>query len=168
LEGAYRVGWDNSYLYLAVKVTDDKYVQNATGENLYKGDSIEILLDANLSGDINSTDLTGDDHQLGVSAGKGAVGKNMEAYMWFPSTKTGALTNLKMAAVSMTDGYRIEVAIPWSIFGVTPADGLKVGFVVSISDNDNPNENVQQTMVSADSSRSLVDPTSWGILTLSK
>jgi hypothetical protein len=68
----------------------------------------------------------------------------------------------------MSDGYRLEAAIPWSVFGVTPANGQQFGFAISISDNDNPNENVQQKMVSADPFRSLVDPTTWGVLTLKK
>ncbi len=52
LEGSYRIGWDSTYLYLAVKVIDDKYAQNASGQDLYKVDSIELLLDTNLWVDI--------------------------------------------------------------------------------------------------------------------
>ena len=53
LEASFRTAWDNDYLYVAVKVYDDKYVQDATGMDIYKGDSIEILLDTNLYGDLN-------------------------------------------------------------------------------------------------------------------
>ncbi len=168
LEGAYRVGWDGTYLYVAVKVTDDVFAQNATGDNIYKGDSIEILLDTNLSGDSATHALTGDDYQIGITAGKGEVGKDMEAHLWYPSSKAGNPSGVKMAAISMSDGYRIEAAIPWTVFGVTPANGQRFGFVISISDNDKTNENVQQTMASSDASRVLTDPTTWGNLTLTK
>ena len=168
LEGAYRIGWDTTNLYVAVKVTDNQFVQNATKGNIYQGDSIEILFDANLNGDATSEELTGDDYQIGISAGRGEIGKNMEAYLWFPSAKAGSLSGVKMAAVPMSGGYRIEMAIPWTVFGVTPADGQKYGFNVSISDNDNPKENLQQKMVSANPYRVLVDPTTWGTLTLKK
>ena len=40
LEGAYAAGWDNDYLYISVKVTDDIYVQNTSGAMIYEGDSM--------------------------------------------------------------------------------------------------------------------------------
>lgn len=168
LDGAFRIGWDNNNLYIAAKITDDKYVQNATGENIYKGDSLELLLDTNLSGDASTVSLTNDDYQLGISAGKGEVGKNPEAYRWFPSDKAGPQTSVKIAAVPMSDGYRVEAAIPWSVLGVTPSNGLEMGFALSVSDNDKTSENVQQTMVSAIPDRVLTDPTTWGTITLKK
>ena len=167
LEGAYRVGWDNTYLYLAVKVTDDVFAENATGTNLFKGDSIDILVDTNISSDFFTQSLSPDDYQIGISAGKGEVGKNMEANLWFPDSKAGGLSNVKMAAVPMKDGYRIEAAIPWSDLGVTPANGMHFGFAVSISDNDKTGENVQESMVSS-VGRMLTDPTTWGDLVLKK
>ncbi|MDD5368654.1 MAG: sugar-binding protein [Anaerolineaceae bacterium] len=168
LEGAFRIGWDTNNLYLAVKVTDDHYVQNAKGADLFKGDSLELLVDANLNGDIATQALSADDYQVGISAGNPAPGENMEAYRWFPSSKAGSLTNVKIGAISMSDGYRVEAAIPWTDLGVTPADGQQIGFALSISDNDNTSANAQESMVSSVTSRVLTDPTSWGILVLKK
>jgi hypothetical protein len=168
LQGAYRVGWDATNLYLAVKVTDDKYVQNSSGDNLYKGDSLELLLDSNLAGDAAMRSLSVDDYQLGISPGNPSVGSSPEAYLWFPANKKGKLTNVQIGAVAMTGGYRVEVAIPWSVFGVTPSSGQQYGFAVSVSDNDNTSANVQQSMISSAPDRSLVDPTTWGVLTLNK
>jgi len=51
LQGSYRLGWDEDYLYVAVKVLDDQYVQNASGQDIYKGDSIELLIDTYLQDD---------------------------------------------------------------------------------------------------------------------
>jgi hypothetical protein len=64
--------------------------------------------------------------------------------------------------------WRVEAAIPWSILGVSPADEMHLGFAVSVSDNDAGGENLQQSMVSSAAARSLVDPTTWGDLTLQK
>ncbi len=61
---------------------------------------------------------------------------------------------------------RYEVAIPWTVFEVKPKSGQHFGFVLSISDNDNASANAQQTMVSNVKTRILVDPTTWGDLTL--
>jgi hypothetical protein len=166
LQASYRVGWDSNFLYLAVKVIDDNYVQNASGTNLYKGDSIEVLLSTNPDADNPLLGLTAADYQIGISPGRPDIGQNMEAYLWYPGAKAGSLSNVAIGAVPMPNGYRIEFAIPWSVFGISPAKGQAYGFAISVSDNDNPNENVQQTLISSAPDRILTDPTTWGLLTL--
>jgi hypothetical protein len=166
LQASYRVGWDSKYLYLAVKVIDDVYVQNASGANLYKGDSIELLLSTNPNADSSSLGLTAADYQIGISPGNPSIGENMEAYLWYPQSKAGSLSNVAIGAVPMTDGYRIEFAIPWSVFGISPVKGQVLGFAVSVSDNDNQAKDVQQTLISSVPHRDLTDPTTWGLLTL--
>lgn len=166
LRGSYRVGWDAKYLYLAVKVIDDAYVQNAQGANLYKGDSVEVMLANDPNGASTAVGLTSTDFQLGISPGRPKVGENMEAYLFLPSSKAGNLPKVLIGAESMSNGYRLEAAIPWSTVGVTPAKGLVLGFAVSVSDNDNPDKNVQQSMISTAPKRVLNDPTTWGFLTL--
>jgi hypothetical protein len=76
------------------------------------------------------------------------------------------LNNVAIGAVTMKDGYRIEFAIPWSVFGITPVKGQVFGFAVSVSDNDNKSQDVQQTLISSAPDRVLTDPTTWGLLTL--
>jgi hypothetical protein len=166
LSAAYRIGWDDNNLYIAVKVTDNKYVQNASGADLYKGDSIDLLFGAN-SG-TNATALTDKDFQLGISPGKGEVGKNTESYLWLPAADAGALSKVQIAAVSMSNGYRVEAAIPWSTFGVKPADGQQYSFALSISDNDQEGKSVQEKMISSAPDRVLDNPSTWGVLSLSK
>ena len=167
LEASYAAGWDNTYLYVGFKVYDDKYVQHATGANLYKGDSLELLVDNNLYGDFYVEQLSSDDYQLGISGGDKENIKP-EAYLWFPSNAAGARTNVKIAYVYEEGLYRAEAAIPWSVLGITPSSGMVIGFAASVSDNDNPSENVQQTMASTAADRMLTDPTTWGWLTLVK
>jgi len=166
LRASYRVGWDEKYLYLAVKVFDDEYVQNATGANLFKGDSIEVLLSTEPEADRAGAGLTGHDYQIGISPGSPDAGKHVEAYLWYPESKAGSLTKVDAGAVPMDGGYRVEMAIPWSTFGVTPARGLVLGFALSVSDNDDPDKNAQQTMISTSPERALDDPATWGLLTL--
>lgn len=166
LEGSFRIGWDNTYLYLAVKVIDDQYVQNASGIDLYKGDTIELLFDVDLLGDLNSRELNADDYQLVISPGKGSVSGDKEAYLYYPTGKAGTKSEVKIASEGGSGLYRVEVAIPWSLFGITPGDGQRYGFAVSVSDNDKEGENVQQSMVSMVPNRRLTDPTTWALLTL--
>ncbi len=167
LEASYYVGWDLSNLYIAAKVHDDKYVQVSQGENIFKGDSLEILIDLDLPGDFYSTSLSSDDYQIGISPGRPTIADgNREAYLWFPSGKAGKLTGVSIAALDEGTQYRVEAAIPWSVFGVVPYRGMRMGFAFSVSDDDLPGEAAQQSMVSSAAGRSLADPTTWGEVTL--
>lgn len=166
LQASYRVGWDSSYLYLAVKVFDDVYAQHATGANLYLGDSLELLLSTNPYADSPSQGLAAHDYQIGISPGYSELGNDTEAYLWFPKGKEGSLSSVPIGVEQMDGGYRIEFAVPWSVFGVAPGRGQVYGFAISVSDNDKKDENLQQTMISSVSTRWLANPASWGLLTL--
>lgn len=166
LSSTLMIGWDDYYLYLAARVKDDIYVQKASGKNLFKGDSIELLLDVNVSRDYNDHNLSGDDYQIGISPGQSTPSDDIETYLWYPASKAGEYQTIKAAALPTDDGYRIEAKIPWEIFGITPDIGKHFGFAFSVSDNDKSSENVQQSMVSNVSNRHLTDPTTWGDLLL--
>jgi hypothetical protein len=166
LAASFYVGWDNDRLYIAVKVRDDRYVQNASGENLYLGDSLEILLDTKLEEDFYYSELSADDFQLGISPGRPDPDGTREAYLWFPRSITGPRTNITIASRLENGVYRVEAAIPWNVFETTPAVGKRFGFVLSVSDNDDPTQNLQQSMVSSSPGRRLTDPTTWGELEL--
>ena len=166
LAGSFHIGWDNNYLYLAVKVRDDAYVQNATGENIFKGDSIEILFDRQLQEDFYVDRLSPDDFQLGISPGRPDPAGTREAYLWLPANIAGARQGVTIAARQETGIYRVEVAVPWNVLETTPAAGAHYGFALSISDNDNGDSNLQQSMVSNVNTRRLTDPTTWGDLQL--
>ena len=168
LQASYAAVWDYNYLYIGFKVHDDIYVQNATGADIYKGDSVEILLDKDLYGDFYYHGLTSDDYQLGISGGNSDASIAPSAYLWFPSSIAGPLSNITIGFIKETGTYRIEAKIPWSDFGITPSTGLNLGFAASVSDDDNTTQNIQQSMVSSAPNRSLVDPTTWGQLELVK
>ena len=168
LSGGVMVGWDESNIYFGARVRDDIYVQNSTGRLLYLGDSLEIQFDADLSGDFNVNILNRDDHQLGISPGLETPGNRPEAYLWNPPHKESARSDVQIEAQVVDGGYDIEVAVPWSIYGVTPQAGQSYGFAFNISDNDRPGEAVQQSFVSNVPTRRLLDPTTWGNLTLTR
>jgi hypothetical protein len=168
ISGRAMIGWDEKNLYLGIRVIDDKYVQKASGSNLFKGDRLDILLDTDVSSDYYLGALNGDDYQLGISPGSPLIKENLEAYLWYPKSIEGGQDNVTIASRARDDGYIIEAAIPWSVFDVSPSNGQHFGFAFSISDNDNPNENIQQSMVSYVPIRTLSDPTTWGDLILVK
>jgi hypothetical protein len=168
LSGRAMVAWDETNLYLGIRVLDQKYVQNASGTNLFKGDSLDILLDTDVPGDFYLGALNEDDFQLGISPGSPSPNHDHEAYLWFPKTIEGPRDQVDIAARARGDGYVVEAAVPWSVFDVTPFNGQHFGFAFSISDNDNASKNVQESMVSYVPIRTLSDPTTWGDLTLTK
>lgn len=168
LSGRAMIAWDEKNLYLGIRVIDDKYVQKASGSNLFKGDSLDILVDTDVPSDYYLGALNGDDYQLGISPGSPLIRQNLEAYLWYPKSIEGGQDNVSIASRARDDGYVVEAAIPWSVFDVSPYTGQHFGFAFSISDNDNPNENLQQSMVSFVPIRILTDPTTWGDLTLIK
>ena len=166
LDASYRVGWNNSYLFLAFKVYDEKYVQNASGQNIFKGDSVEILLDNDLAGDYYTTTLNGDDYQLVVSPGNPSAGTNREAVLFRPLPGSGNRPQVAIGAVGGDGLYRVEVAIPWTVLGMSPVAGKHYGFAVRVNDNDNPDASEQQTTIANLSGNSLANPTTWGDLYL--
>ncbi|MCH7663013.1 MAG: hypothetical protein IH859_03980 [Chloroflexi bacterium] len=166
ISGSFQVGWDATHLFIGIEVVDNKFVQIASGKLLYLGDSIEILIDSDISRDYDDTSLNFDDHQLGISPGSPLTGKPPEAYIWYPLSKRGPTPVVEMAVILTGTGYKIEAAIPWSLFGVFPAAEQHFGFAISISDNDAVDRYWQQTMVSNVPTRRLTDPTTWGDLVL--
>ena len=86
--------------------------------------------------------------------------------MWYPSDKIATLPSVQIGAVLIDGGYVVEAALPWSEVGVSPTNGMTMGFLLSISDNDMQNMNAQQSVVSFSETRELQNPTTWGELLL--
>jgi hypothetical protein len=163
----FALAWDAANLYLAAHVVDDAHVQTQTGEAIFKGDSLEILLDTDLGGDFNDRKLSADDFQLGLTPGEQKIG-GPDAYLWFPKAQAGRPAGVTVAAHQdeTGSGYYLEAAIPWSTFGLAPAAGNRFGFALSGSDDDTPDAAEQQSMISTSPVRALADPTTWGTLVL--
>ncbi len=170
LEGAFAAAWDDDYLYVSIKVTDDVITQTQTGSKLYLGDSAEILIDTNLLGDFYVQSLDSDDFQFGISPGNPSKDIDPEVYLWYPSSKAGTKSNVLVSSLFEDSNtiYRVEVGIPWSMLGITPTKGMRLGFAVSVSDCDNTSTPSQDTMISTAQYRNFLNPTTWNELVLMK
>ena len=170
LEGAFATGWDQNNLYVAFKITDDIYDQDDKGGSIYFGDSVEVLIDSDLLGDFYTSSLNSDDYQLGISAGNPSLGIAPSAYLFYPSGIKGSRTDKVAISYQFESAtvYRIEAAIPWSVFGVSPYNGQRLGFAVNVDDSDNAPDYNHVTMLSSAAGLSVFNPTTWGELVLIK
>ncbi len=167
MDASYKLAWDEYSLYIAAKIRDDKYVQNARVDQIYKGDSLEILLDSNFFGDFDNATLNNDDYQIVISPGHGSPSGPKEAFLYFPANQAGPRNDIDIATRRSKGITRMEVAIPWTTFNLQPQNGDKFGFAIGISDNDDAVHDIQQTFLSNIRKRTLAKPTTWGDLTLS-
>lgn len=166
-EGSYRIGYDDNYLYLALKVYDDVYVQEGSGRDIYKGDSFELLFDRDLKRDILDQSLNDDDYQIIFSPGRGGPNGPVEAYQYHPVHLEGKRQEVQIVCRYENAIHRCEIVIPWRVLGIDkPERGEAFGFAISPSDNDEPGTMQQQTVISNSYLRRLTDPTTWVQLVL--
>jgi len=169
LAATWQVSWDDAYLYFVANVADDIHAQNQTGNQTFRGDSIELQIDADRAGDFNPS-LSPDDFQISLSPGDFAT--IPPSAFRFQGTADGSMLDaaaphsIVVAAVPTGAGYVLEAAIPWFDLGITPGAGLSIGLAVNFNDNDRPGTAVQEMMKSNAPNRRFGDPTTWGTLTL--
>jgi hypothetical protein len=169
LAAAWQVSWDDANLYLVVNVADDIHAQSQTGNQTFRGDSVELQIDADRAGDYGPS-ISPDDFQLSLSPGDFA-GIAPSAFR-FQGTNGGEMRDaaaphgIIVAARPSSGGYVLEAAIPWRDLGITPAAGLVIGLAVNVNDNDRPGTAAQEVMKSSAPNRRFADPTTWGALTL--
>lgn len=160
----WRLGWDSANLYIAARVSDNLHVQTQTGNQIYKGDGLEIQIDTNLTTD-NGDSLTPDEYQVNLSPG--------DFSLLPPSANLGRGTSggsmfdapgghhISVAARPVDDGYTVEAAVPWADMGLAPSAARSMRIALNVDDNDRPGEAVQETMYSNAPNRRLLDPTTW-------
>ncbi len=164
LAGQVRFAYDDQYLYVAFQVEDDGYV-GYTGDdmNYFLGDSVQLSLDMDLTGNFNEARRSEDDWQVDFlpEAESPRVG------LWQLGSLAARPFDEAQVAVSLTEtGYLVEAALPWNSFGVSPQPGDRLGLAANVNDNDTPGRNAQECIISTAPQRRWDDPTSWGSLLL--
>ncbi len=164
----WQLGWDADNLYFAVRVTDNAHVQTQTGNQIFRGDSVDMQLDMERDADYG-TAVSPDDFQIIFSPGDFA-GLPPSAFR-FRGTTGGQMVdatghNIILAAQPTDLGYNLEAAIPWRDLAAMPSPGLVIGAALNVSDNDGVGTAVQEIMKSHVATRQFANPASWGTLTL--
>ena len=124
--GKWRALYNSANLYLLVEV-NDAVKTNDSGTSWWEDDVIEIFIDGNNS---KGTSYDGaNDFQLGFRWNDNTIRVGGNSV-----TNTSGIVFNNYATAS---GYTLEVAIPWSTIGATPAVGYAIGLDVQVDDDDN-------------------------------
>ncbi|MBI5397390.1 MAG: hypothetical protein HZA91_19000, partial [Verrucomicrobia bacterium] len=135
------LAWRQDMLYLAADVTDDKIRQTERGAGIWKGDSIQLLLDVAPDEETARGHFGKGQFQIAFSPGNfQRTGYSLndcppEAYCFRPE---GFVLKGALVAAQQTErGYTLEAAIPWPLLGVRqPAAGMPVSFEIAVFDSD--------------------------------
>ncbi|MBW8687475.1 sugar-binding protein [Chitinophaga rhizophila] len=112
--------WDANNLYIGVRVLDGAL--HADSPDPWDNDAVEVFIDANNN---KGATFDGRDNQF------------IKAYNNSGLFSKVAVTGVQHAYAAIAGGYTIEMAIPWSQLGITPAAGMALGFDVAYDDDDN-------------------------------
>jgi hypothetical protein len=116
----FRTLWDNQYLYVGVTVIKNN-LSNAASQ-VFNDDSVEVFLNSDdMLGPINQPDdfgfLFGWDNPVA-------------------SERLGRTTGVLFSTATISGGYTVEAAIPWTTLGVTPSPGMTMGFDLGVYESD--------------------------------
>jgi len=124
LSGEFKLGWDDSYLYVFGRVIDDALFNDSP--NPWNDDCFELYIDG---GNEKGTTYDGNDFQL-MFRYNDPVAYN------FPLGPTNP-AGLDFVMQPTNLGYNVEIRVSWAFIGIPPvADGSKIGFDVHINDDD--------------------------------
>ncbi|MGG1550331.1 sugar-binding protein [Paenibacillus ferrarius] len=112
--------WDNTYLYVGVKVIDGQLYN--TNVQPYYDDSVEIYIDSD-----NNKGTTYDSYDQQYIKGWN------DSTLWLQRVMPSGVLH---GWAPIPGGYSVELAIPWSSLGLTPSAGVTIGFDVANNDTD--------------------------------
>ena len=112
--------WDQQYLYIGVEVLD-AVLRNDSQEK-YEDDSVDFVFDGNY--DRSGPFDYADDH---------CIKAYLDPTLYCLTNHTNQVQHAWMV---IPGGYTIEVAFPWSHFGVIPRTGGAIGFDIGVNDDD--------------------------------
>lgn len=151
LSAIVQFAWRSEGLYVALDVTDDRLHQTQRSNMMYKGDHVELFIDATPDADTNRETWGEGQFQFGLSPGNfkqtgdplADVRPQVHAYQ----PEGGSAQGTQIAAARSLKGYVLEVLIPFDLLGLQGAKAnLPIACEVALSDCDTE-EPAQETYV---------------------
>lgn len=164
LSGQVLFAYDAQSLYVAYQVVDDGFVgYSGADQQYFLGDAPQLSLDMELLSDYTDPERSRDDWQIDFFPDPASP----LAVLWQLGTLSSRQFEEASVAARQTDeGYILEAAIPWISLGIIPQPGDRIGLAANINDNDTPDSDAQECIISTAPQWVWNDPTTWGTLLL--
>lgn len=135
LSASAQVMWDEHALYLAFRVTDDTFLQEQHGFDIWRGDSIQVAVDGLLDGVPGVEQRAYDDYEFGMAlTGQG----NVALRFYGPASGGPGIMQDAQVVLGRSGNLTIyEVAIPWTeLVPIVPQPGTRFGLALLVNDSD--------------------------------
>ncbi len=152
---AYQLTWDNTNLYIHIEVTDSALVNNSDAD-IWEDDGIELYLDG---GNEKATSYDVNDHQF--------VFRYNDNTIYHLSAGATNPVGVTAAQGTIPGGYTKEIAVAWSLLGVTPTNGTQIGLDIHVNDDDDGGARDQKVATFATTDNAWQDPSIFGTYELS-
>jgi len=166
------VAWDRENLYFAADVKDDFIsCEDLTTADFQHCDYYRFYIDAGNNREEGSTNMDGDDYEF-VFTPTGPDGKPMKREVSKAFGGEGHeldMDKIKIASnVVKNKGWTLEVAIPWSLIGISPKEGTGFGIKFITGDTDEERQREDEYIWGDRSGNYWSDPTRFGSAILSQ
>jgi len=129
LDAAFRLGWNNEGLLVALAVRDDVHREHTSVSDLWRLDSVEMFL----ASEPGTDDFVQAVVAPGMDPKHPEVRHSLTGYGRLAGSDELSLT---VARAKTPTAYHLEALLPWSNISVQPALGRMVGFQLWITDAD--------------------------------
>jgi hypothetical protein len=154
-EGAFKLAWDETFLYILADVNDKTPMKNGhAGESLWNGDGIELFIGAEKMDQGGGMIFT--DRQILISA----AGSLPDALYYLNSPKQYG-GKAAIIPKSGGTGYILEAAIPWEALSAKPELDRSFLFDIGMDDSQDGRRRDKQLMWNG-TGRNSSDRTHWG------
>lgn len=170
--GVIMVAYDQLGLYIAVEIEDDMYSQLETGDQIWRGDAVNIQLSTVRPGQASTTPDQ-DDFQLTMTYWNA---DGVASHAWFQGTgantfisaETDRPVTIAGTPPNPTGNYTLEAFIPWGVFLLEGIPSHDIVAMFAVFDNDgeltSAGRPLQRTILGNVPGGHMQQPKTWGTL----